>query len=473
MDGATRVRSARRVLGACALLAAISRPVSAQEPADSTKRDSLPRAELAPITVAVSRSAAPARTLPFAISTVSGDELHRGRATLGLNEALATVPGLLVANRYNYTQDLRISIRGFGARAAFGVRGVKVLLDGIPQTLPDGQGQLSNVEVSELDRVEVLRGPSSSLHGNASGGVISLVSRAQIPTGFTPEARLTVGAFDTWKWTARADAPLGPGAIRVAATRTTLDGHREHARAELWQVQVRAVEPLSPRTRLTFLGYLTDVPLSENPGALTADQVAASPDQADPRNVAAGANETTTQAQGGVAIAHALAGDGSVDAVVYGSRRDVENALSFASIDLERWVYGTRGSVTLPRVAGPVPVTVTVGVDAQWQRDDRLNFSPDGSELRLDQFERVREIGPFVQTSIGLGDLVFFTGGLRHDRVSFTVDDRLTADGDASGEEVMDAFSWSAGVTLAAFDSFRPYLSFATAFETPRKVAAV
>jgi iron complex outermembrane receptor protein len=125
---------------------------------------------------------------------VSGDELHRGRATLGLNEALATVPGLLVANRYNYTQDLRISIRGFGARAAFGVRGVKVLLDGIPQTLPDGQGQLSNVEVSELDRVEVLRGPSSSLHGNASGGVISLVSRAQIPTGFTPEARLTVGA---------------------------------------------------------------------------------------------------------------------------------------------------------------------------------------------------------------------------------------------------------------------------------------
>jgi iron complex outermembrane receptor protein len=449
------------------LLVTLAPTLSAQEPADSIRRDSLPATELEPITVSVSRTDAPLRTLPFATATVNRDELQRGRATLGLDEALITVPGVLAANRYNYTQDLRISIRGFGARSAFGVRGVKILLDGIPQTLPDGQGQLSNVEPSELERIDVLRGSSSSLHGNASGGVISLVSTTRIPARIAPEARMTVGAFGTWKWTARADAPVGPGAVRVSASRTALDGYRDHARAEVWHVQLRAVEPLSARTQLTFLGYLTDVPLAKNPGALTAEQVAESPNQADPRNVTVDANESTTQALGGIAVAHTLPGNGSIDVVVHGAYRDVENVLSFASIDLERRVYGTRASVTLPRIRRPVSMGVTAGVDTQWQRDKRLNFSPDGTDLDLYQVERVWELGPFVQTRIGIGESVSFTGGLRYDRVAFAVDDRFVVDGDASGDEVMDAVSWSAGFTFAAHETFVPYVSVASAFETP------
>src|SRR3989441_9206036 len=129
---------------------------------------------LAPSTVSVTRPDVPLTNVPLSIHMVDRAEISRAKPTWGLDEAHANVPGVFVANRYNFSQDQRISIRGFGARSAFAVRGIKILVDGIPQTLPDGQGQLTNLELGEVDRIEVLRGSSSALFGNASGGVISI-----------------------------------------------------------------------------------------------------------------------------------------------------------------------------------------------------------------------------------------------------------------------------------------------------------
>src|SRR6059036_2501853 len=141
---------------------------------DTTKPFTLP-----PATVSVTRSETPLTKVPLAIHTVDRSQISRAKATWGLDEALANVPGVFVANRYNFSQDQRISIRGFGARSAFAVRGIKILVDGIPQTLPDGQGQLTNLELGEVDRIEVLRGSMSALYGNASGGVISIWTKPQ------------------------------------------------------------------------------------------------------------------------------------------------------------------------------------------------------------------------------------------------------------------------------------------------------
>src|SRR3954463_7050489 len=138
-------------------------------PPDTTKPFTL-----APTTVTVTRSERPLSQIPNSIQMIDRDQISRARPTWGLDEALVTVPGVFVANRYNFSQDQRISIRGFGARSAFAVRGIKILLDGIPQTLPDGQGQLTNLELGEVDRIEVLRGSASALFGNAAGGVISI-----------------------------------------------------------------------------------------------------------------------------------------------------------------------------------------------------------------------------------------------------------------------------------------------------------
>jgi len=147
-------------------------PVLLGQTPDTTKPYTLP-----PTTVSVTRTDIPLTKVPLSVHTVDRAEISRAKPTWGLDEALANVPGVFVANRYNFSQDQRISIRGFGARSAFAVRGIKILVDGIPQTLPDGQGQLTNLELGEVDHIEVLRGSASALYGNASGGVISIWTR--------------------------------------------------------------------------------------------------------------------------------------------------------------------------------------------------------------------------------------------------------------------------------------------------------
>jgi iron complex outermembrane recepter protein len=161
---------------------------------------------LPPLRVSVTRTERPLAKTPLSIQSVDRDQISRARPTWGLDEALVTVPGVFVANRYNFSQDQRISIRGFGARSAFAVRGIKILLDDIPQTLPDGQGQLTNLELGEVDRIEVLRGSASSLFGNASGGVISIWTRPRAIERAQQEACFVAGSFGersgrTWnKW---------------------------------------------------------------------------------------------------------------------------------------------------------------------------------------------------------------------------------------------------------------------------------
>src|SRR5467141_2756132 len=160
---------------------------------------------LAPTTVSVTRAELPLTKVPLSIQSVDRAKISRAKPTWGLDEALANVPGVFVANRYNFSQDQRISIRGFGARSAFAVRGIKILVDGIPQTLPDGQGQLTNLELGEVDHIEVLRGSASALFGNASGGVISIWTNPQDVEGVREDARFVAGRFDragrTWnKW---------------------------------------------------------------------------------------------------------------------------------------------------------------------------------------------------------------------------------------------------------------------------------
>src|SRR5205823_13230121 len=148
---------------------------------------------LPPAVVSVTRANPPINRIPQAVRLLEKTEISQARPTWGLDEALVTVPGVYAANRYNFSLDQRISIRGFGSRSAFAVRGIKILVDGIPQTLPDGQGQLTNLELGDVDHIEVLRGSSSALFGNASGGVISIWTNPQDVAGVHEDARFVAG----------------------------------------------------------------------------------------------------------------------------------------------------------------------------------------------------------------------------------------------------------------------------------------
>ncbi len=230
--------------------------------------DTLKPYTLPPTTVTVTRAALPLSKTPRAVQTVDRAEISAARPTWGLDEALFTVPGVLVANRYNFSVDQRVSIRGFGARSAFAVRGVNVLLDGIPQTLPDGQGQLTNVEFGEADRIDVLRGSSSALFGNASGGVVIISTTPAAPNTLGQELRVTAGAFDrdnrrNWsKWQANSRFPVGNGSALVTVSRPDYEGERDHTEADFRNCCTRSTSEMEAAAPVPTLGPTPQPPLA-------------------------------------------------------------------------------------------------------------------------------------------------------------------------------------------------------------------
>ena len=438
-------------------------PVRAAGQADTARTDTV---RLEPVKVEVTRGEPGVEGQPRAISVIGLREFRLGIKTVGLDEVLPVAAGILAQNRYNPSQDMRISIRGFGARSSFGIRGVKIMLDGIPQTLPDGQGQLTNIDVAEVQRVEVLRGASSSLYGNASGGVVSLTTGLPRPERAIPFGRLVAGAFGLVKWQAGVNLPVGAGSGVVSLSRTVSDGYRQHSNADVRQLGVRFEHPLSRRTDLLVAVHAADDPLLENPGALTREQFADDPTQADPRNVAADARKDVSQTQAGVTLRHRADNGGRYDVSVFGLHRDLFNPLTFATIQIDRWAYGLRGASTLPVSWGSGIHLLTLGLDLQRQRDDRTNVNPAG-EVTLDQIDRVSEVGPFAQLLFAVSPVVNLNLGLRYDWINFSVEDRLLSNGDQSGDRLMSAPSWNVGVALTSSTAVQPYATIGTAFETP------
>jgi len=446
-----------------AVLATLSLGLVAR--AAAQQRDTIPRPgdslkvyTLAPAVVSVTRANPPIRRIPQAVELVDRTEINRARPTLGLDEALSTVPGVYAANRYNFSQDERISIRGFGARAQFAVRGIKVLVDGIPQTLPDGQGQLTNLELGAADRIEVLRGSASALFGNATGGVISIWTDPTVPEAVQEEVRVTAGTFDrdlarNWsKWQSTTSFRAGPGSGVVTLSRLAYAGERQHSNADLRTLNTRWHFPLAAGWSLAAVADVGWDPRADNAGALTSAELAANRDSAAKINLTRNAGKDVTQGQGGVTLERAFADGGSATLTVFGFTRDLKNPQTFAYINLQRLDYGARLSLSRPVPLGALEHRLTAGLDFQRQRDDRVNYNysktqpaqPDTSR-QLDQLEHVTEVGPFLQSALQLTRHLSITSGLRYDWVNFQVADRLGAN---SGTRVMNALSGSVGVAV-------------------------
>ena len=488
-------RRPRRGLAALATLAAaagLGAPVGAQRPApaEAARRDSL-RADsagvqaLPGIVISVTTAEQALRRVPWAVGVVGTRELRRGQPTIGLDEALATIPGVLVGNRQNFAVDQRLAVRGFGSRANFGVRGVKVLLDGIPQTFPDGQSQLTNVELGAVDRVEVLRGSTSSLYGNGAGGVVSFTSDLSAPEPLRQTARVERGAFGLTKWQARTAGRVGRAAGMLSLSRLTWDGARQYSAADVRQLNAGADYALSPATTASLRLHLAHMPLAENPGALTLAEYLANPDSASPTNVARGADKVSRQNQLSLRLRRQPAAGGlALDASVYAVTRDLRNALAtpppapatfvngtFVSID--RVAYGARAAATLP-FGGPGAPRLTAGAEWQRMRDDRENRRSTAGRptaptdtLLLSQVETVWSLAPFAQLAWEPTARLAVHGGGRHDRVRFAVADRFASDGVDDGGRTLPAWSGHLGSSYVVRDAFVPYANVSTAFETP------
>jgi iron complex outermembrane receptor protein len=428
--------------------------------------------------------ASTADRLPWALGAQSTEQVRRAQATLGIDEALANIPGVVVSNRYNYALDQRLSIRGSGARANFGLRGVKVLLDGIPQSLPDGQSQLTNIDLGAVSRVEVLRGSASSLYGNGSGGVLSFTTDLSAPDPLGATIRQTSGSFGLQKTQVRLAGRRGASIGAVSASRTTIDGFRQYSRADTRQLLAALDRAIGDALTLSLRTGAAETPHAQNPGALTLAEYEANPDSAAAANVNRGARRAVSQRYASVRLRGSGAGT-EWSAAAFGQRRFVDNPLAVAPpapsgptngtySTIDRRVLGVRFDASRAAIRGS-SLRLAGGLDAQRSFDIRKNRRSTGGTtdaltdtLLIHQDETVISVGPFVQAQFDLHPRVTTSVGGRFDRLSFRSDDHFFGDGDDdSGERTMSAASGHVGIVWRATPRVAPYANIATAFETP------
>jgi iron complex outermembrane receptor protein len=411
--------------------------------------------------------------VPAAVSVITEDDIQLARQQLALDEALGRVPGLFMQNRYNFAQDLRLSIRGFGARAQFGIRGIKVLVDGIPETLPDGQGSVDSIDLGATSQIEVIRGPSSSLYGNASGGVISLTSEGG---GMEPYAQLRVaaGRYGFQKSQLKFGGETDRVNYLVSVSDQELEGYRAQSAYENKLLTGRLDIDLGrDRSLLTVLN-LTDQPLSDDPGGLTAAVVPVDPRSAAPLNVQFDAGESLEQTRLGFVYTTPAGERGAISARNYYAWRDFGNLLPVLAqgiVDLERKFVGGGVSYSYDGFWLDRPNRFVAGVDFDDQDDDRRrynNLNGVRGPLGFDQNEHVTSQGVFLQNELSVSENVQLTFGVRFDQVEFEITDRWLADGrDDSGSKQFDDTSPMIGLVVEITDDLNFYTTYSSAFETP------
>lgn len=423
------------------------------------------------IVVVGSRVAEPLAELPHAATVLQGDEVVGGRPTLQLGEALSQVPGVFVTSRENFAQDTRVSIRGFGARSAFGIRGLRVLLDGIPLTLPDGQSQVDSIDPANLGRIEVLRGSAGALYGNAAGGILVLRTRGP-EAPIEARVRSLAGTFGTEKLALSAGARFDDESqVTLFASRTQTDGWRAQSAAEQWVAQVVATHRFSELVRVSLVGHAVDAPRADDPGGLTLAQFREAPRSAAATNVRFGTGEVVTQLQAGARAELDWSGSQRTDLSLHVGFRDFESAVPFRIVAFERTFFG---GLLLHRwtqddwLAGH---RLSVGLEIQGQVDQRTNEGNEGGlrdgVLQLDQEERVTSYGLFVQEKLSLMDGLDLLASGRYDRVDFSVTDRLLDDGDASGSRMFDQLTVQGGISWQLLGRLGVFANVAQSYETP------
>lgn len=454
-------------------------PLAAQAVPDSLQADSLRIARLAPLEVRVTRAPESRLRVPAPITVIDSSALRGAQLENGIDEAVGRVPGIYAANRFNPSLDQRLVIRGAGARANFGVRGLKILLDGIPQTLPDGQSQLTNVDFGFVDRAEVLIGSSSALYGNAAGGVIAFNSSTPT-TPLSARLRVTAGRFGTTRLSGQVSGSRGFWSGTVAGTRFASDGSRQHSSTLSRQLSVGVNRVVGNTWLVKARYFFASSPEAQNPGALTLAEFERNPDSAAAANILRGADKSVRQHQIGLTAIHTTTTGRSFEATLYGITRGLDNPLAtappgppsatvgtFSAID--RKVGGARIATIWPLWSG---TRLSVGADVQTMRDDRVNRRSRGGvttdTLTAEQRETATEIGPYVSFHWEPTARILMTATGRYDRVSFRVADRFRAGGvDRSGTKAMSAASGSVGASLTLGRNAAVFGSIASAFESP------
>jgi iron complex outermembrane receptor protein len=402
------------------------------------------------VVVTATRIEQPSFDLPLSIDAIDAGQIRDQRLKVNVGETLQRVPGTVVQNRETYAQEQQIVIRGFGARSQFGVRGIRLIADGIPASTPDGQGGSGLFDLASAARIEVLRGPFSALYGNHSGGVVQVFTEDG-PERPTLTGDFAIGSYDTWRAGAKFGGQSGAVNYVGSLSRFETDGYRDWSEARKDQANAKLKIALNPQSTLTLLANALDQPDNRDPLGLNAEQVAADRRQAQPAALQFQTRRSLDNLQGGGVFETRTSDRDTLRAIAWLGKRSNEqylaiptnfqNAITSAgavsAFDRDYWGAGARWTHRADRWS------LTVGADYESAAEDRSGFLNNAGvkgALKRDERNTVTQTGAYAQGEWQLADAWIASAGLRYTRVKFDSDDHficttglVTAPGTAPG----------------------------------------
>ncbi len=429
--------------------------------------------QLGDITVSATRVEESLYKIPAAIGVVDKNDIGLGKQKLGLDESLVKIPGLFMQNRYNFAQSLKISIRGFGARANFGTRGIKLYQDGIPLTTVDGQGGIEDIDLNSINRIEVMRGPVSSLYGSSSGGVIHFFTGDEDDVEPYVEGNISMGEYQSKIGNIKTGGQIGKLSYFLNLSHLDVTGYRSHSRARNTKFNSKFRYKVDDTSDFTTIFTAYDAPQADDPGGIDQASVDTDRRQARDRNVAFNAGEDIDQQKLGFTYRKQITPNQELILRNYYLMRNFVGlipVLASGYIEFERFQLGGGAQYSISGDLFGRNNRTIIGVEVDSQEDDRQRYANNSGfqgAQTLNQLEQGDSLGIYLRNELALTDNFELVLGLRYDKVNLEVDDIFLGDGDQSIELNFEELSPTAGVLWAINQKTNLYANISSVFETP------
>ncbi len=425
------------------------------------------------VTVTATRVDKSLYEVPAAVGVVNQNDIGSGKQRIGLDESLVKIPGMFMQNRYNFAQSLKISIRGFGARANFGTRGIKLYQDGIPLTTVDGQGGIEDVDLNSINRIEVMRGPASSLYGSSSGGVMKFFTGDESDVDPYVEGNFSTGQYQTNLANIKTGGQLDKLDYFLNLSHLDVTGYRDHNRSRNTKFNSKFKYNIDSTSDFTAIFTAYDAPQADDPGGITQAAVNLDRRQAFANNVNLNAGEDIDQEKVGFSYKKQITPNQELELRNYYVHRNFQGILPITAsgfVEFERDQFGGGAQYSIMNNLFGRDNRTIIGIDIDTQEDDRQRYANTGGNQgaqALNQLEKGDSIGVYLRNELALTESLELSLGIRYDKVDLEVEDHFLSDGNQTSELNFEEFSPMGGLLWKMNPAVNVYTNISSVFETP------